>query len=49
MKNKGNKDKLATINDVALLGSAIVAIGLSLLDFVGVLDQIPWLTRGCPV
>jgi hypothetical protein len=49
MKDKEKKDALAIVNDIVLIGSAIVAIGVSLLDFLGVLDQIPWLVGRVPI
>ena len=37
-------DTATVVSDVVLIGSAILSVGVTLLDFVGVLDQIPWLS-----
>ncbi len=39
------RNRLTAINDVVLVSSAIIAILVTLLDFLGVLDQIDWLSE----
>jgi len=48
MKKRRN-DLLTTINDFVLIGSAIVMISISLLDFMGLLEHIPWLSERVPI
>jgi hypothetical protein len=40
-----SEDLLIKVNDIVLFSSAILSIGVSLLDFLGVLDELPWLSE----
>jgi len=38
-------DGVSLASDVVLVGAALLSIGVSLLDFLGVLDELPWLSE----
>lgn len=43
MKKHGKFDFPTLINDIVLIGTALLLITITLLDFLGVLDQLDWL------
>jgi len=45
---KMERDWPSTISDIVLIVSAILAVGITLLDFVGLLDQVKWLNARLP-
>ena len=44
MKNKKKTDAVTITSDFILIGAAILSIVVTLLDFLGVLDQVQWLS-----
>lgn len=45
---KKERDWPSTISDIVLIVSAILVIGITLLDFIGLLDQVKWLSARLP-
>jgi hypothetical protein len=45
MMNKKGPDPLTLLSDIVLIGAALLSIGVTLLDFLGVLDQVKWLSE----
>lgn len=39
------RDVLTIVSDSVLIGAATLSIGISLLDFLGLLDSLPWLAK----
>jgi len=45
---KTERDLPSTISDIVLIVSAILAVSITLLDFIGLLDQVKWLNARLP-
>lgn len=43
--SESKTDLLTFISDLVLIGAALISIGVTLLDFLGVLDEVKWLSE----
>jgi len=44
MRKEKKIDFVALVSDVIMIGTALLLVGITLLDFVGLLDQLNWLS-----
>lgn len=44
MRKEKKIDFVALVSDAIMIGTALLLVGITLLDFVGLLDQLNWLS-----